>query len=131
MLRITVLLCVVMLFGCGQIYSAEQYEMLARSLLLAGNNLRLKRVIERAQAGEDITIATIGGSITEGAGTSKYADCYASRFAKGFSQRYGSGNGSNVHFVNAGVQLTIVASFTAFAGNHFGASLHFFNVKRL
>ena len=114
MLRITVLLCIVMLFGCGIATSESSYfghdagkawynEMLARSLLLAGNNLRLKRVIERAQAGEDITIATIGGSITEGAGASKYADCYASRFAKGFSQRYGSGNGSNVHFVNAGV----------------------------
>ena len=76
MLRITVLLCVVMLFGCGIAISESSYfghdagkawynEMLARSLLLAGNNLRLKRVIERAQAGEDITIATIGGSITE------------------------------------------------------------------
>ena len=33
-----------------------------------GNNVRLKKVIERAQAGEPVTIGLIGGSITEGAG---------------------------------------------------------------
>ncbi|MBO4378324.1 MAG: SGNH/GDSL hydrolase family protein [Clostridia bacterium] len=113
-LRIVSLLCAAMLLGGGTAMSESNYfgqdagkawydEMLARALLLTGNNLRLLQMIERARAGEDITIATIGGSITEGAGASKYADCYASRFAKGFAQRYGAGDGSNVHFINAGV----------------------------
>ena len=113
-LRIAALLCTVRLFECSVAMSESNYfgrdagkpwydEMLARALLLAGNNQRLIRVIERAQAGEDITIATIGGSITEGAGASQYADCYASRFVQGFSQRYGAGSESNVHFINAGV----------------------------
>ena len=113
-IRIAALLCTVMLLGGGAAMSESSYfshdagkawydEMLARALLLTGNNLRLLQVIERTQAGEDITIATIGGSITEGAGASKYAECYASRFVKGFAMRYGTGDGSNVHFINAGV----------------------------
>ena len=43
-------------------------EMLEKGILAPGNNYRLKKVIERAQAGEEITVDTIGGSITEGAG---------------------------------------------------------------
>ena len=43
-------------------------EALAAAQVSLGNNRRLRRVIERARAGEDITIAAIGGSITEGAG---------------------------------------------------------------
>ena len=68
-----------------------------------GNNLRLKQVIRRAQAGETVTIAFIGGSITEGAGAAQYKECYAYRVFQGFKERYGAGDGSNVHSVNAGV----------------------------
>ncbi len=76
-------------------------DMMAAAQLSLGNNVRLKKVIERAQAGETITIATIGGSITEGAGASRYTECWASRLAIGFRARWGTGN--NVKFVNAGV----------------------------
>ena len=68
-----------------------------------GNNLRLKRLIERAQSGETITLATIGGSITEGAGAATYEECWASRLWKRFGAAYGVNNGANVEFVNAGV----------------------------
>ncbi len=78
-------------------------EMLQASQLSLGNNSRLLRVIERARAGEKITVATIGGSITEGAGASRYGECYASRVWQGFAELYGAGDGSNVSFVNAGV----------------------------
>ena len=78
-------------------------DMLAQGQMSLGNNLRLKRVIERAQAGEEITVALIGGSITEGAGAAKYEECYAYRFAQGFAQRYGVNGGANVRFINAGV----------------------------
>lgn len=78
-------------------------DMLAQGQMALGNNLRLKRVIEHAKAGEEITVALIGGSITEGAGASQYEQCYACRFAQGFAQRYGAGDGANVHFINAGV----------------------------
>ena len=83
---------------------AEWYEdMLKDGMMNLGNNRRLKDVIRRAQAGEEITVAAIGGSVTEGAGAKVYSECYASRFAQGFAARYGTGDGSNVRFVNAGV----------------------------
>ena len=68
-----------------------------------GNNARLKNVIERARNGEHITIGTIGGSITEGAGAGNYSECWASRLAVRFGNAFGTNNGSNVHLVNAGV----------------------------
>lgn len=77
--------------------------MLTNAQLSLGNNYRLLKLIERSRAGENITVTTIGGSITEGAGASVYAECWANRFAEGFRALYGAGDGSNVHFVNAGV----------------------------
>lgn len=68
-----------------------------------GNNLRLKNVIARAQAGEAVTVALIGGSITEGAGAAQYKECYAYRVMLGLRERFGVGDGANVHLVNAGV----------------------------
>ena len=50
-------------------------EALKASEMRLGNNVRLQKVIERAQAGEFITIGTMGGSITEGAGASNYKEC--------------------------------------------------------
>lgn len=77
-------------------------EMIQRSLMQLGNTARLKKVIQRAQAGEDVTIAFIGGSITQGAGavpihTKSYAYRTYEEFAKCF------GTGENVHFIKAGV----------------------------
>lgn len=77
--------------------------MLQDAQVSLGSNLRLKKVIERARAGEEITIAAIGGSITEGAGAKRPAECYVSRFAEGFRARYGADGGANVHLINAGV----------------------------
>lgn len=78
-------------------------DMLDKAVLNVGSGVRMREVIARAQSGENITIATIGGSITEGAGATRYRECYAYRIYEGFKQRYGAGDGSNVHFVNAGV----------------------------
>jgi hypothetical protein len=81
-------------------------KMIEDSLMSDGNNARLLRVIEKARSGEDVYIATIGGSITEGAGTSDYKDCYAASFAAAFAEEFGKDGGSNVHFVNAGLSGT-------------------------
>lgn len=85
--------------------AGEQWyqDMLRDGEMNLGSNLRLKNVIRRAQAGEEITVALIGGSITEGAGASEYKECYAVRFAQGFGKTYGVDGGKNVHLVNAGV----------------------------
>jgi hypothetical protein len=44
------------------------HNMIAKSLLSKGNNKRLKAAMEKAERGDDVTIAYIGGSITQGTG---------------------------------------------------------------
>ncbi len=78
-------------------------DMVDRSLLSVGNNARMKAVMEKASAGEDVTIAYIGGSITEGynAGTT---EIYAKLSYEYFAETYGTGD--NVSYVNAGLSGT-------------------------
>ena len=84
--------------------SPEYRAMIDRSLLHRGNVKRLKQAMERAAAGEDVTIAYIGGSITQGAGAKPIGTMsYAYQSYTMFKERYGAGDGSNVHFVKAGV----------------------------
>ena len=105
-LMVLMLLCVSTAWGEEKktMFDEEWYrQALQDSVMSVGNNARLKKVIERAQNGEVITLATIGGSITEGAGASSYQECWASRFHIRFKTAYGAEDGSNVCFVNAGV----------------------------
>lgn len=86
---------------------AELYqEAIEKSLLETGNNYRLKRVLEKARAGEDIYVCALGGSVTEGALAKTNDDGYAYLFAKEFKSNYCPGDGSNFHFVNAGLSGT-------------------------
>lgn len=78
--------------------------MVADSLLSTGNNAKIKAVMKKARAGEDVTLAYIGGSVTEGAGAAPNAKCYAQLSCEKFAQTYGTGE--NVHFVNAGMSGT-------------------------
>lgn len=48
--------------------SADYRAMLEKSLMQAGNPARLQRAIDRARQGEEVTVAFIGGSITQGQG---------------------------------------------------------------
>ncbi|MBR2660299.1 MAG: SGNH/GDSL hydrolase family protein [Clostridia bacterium] len=85
-------------------FEQEWYlQALKDSVMSAGNNARLKKVIERAANGEEITLATIGGSITEGAGAASYRECWAARFRVRFGTAFGADKGANVNLVNAGV----------------------------
>lgn len=105
-LMVLMLLCVSIAWGEEKktMFDEEWYrQALQDSVMSVGNNARLKKVIERAQSGEVITLATIGGSITEGAGASSYQECWASRFHIRFKTAYGAEDGGNVCFVNAGV----------------------------
>ena len=57
---------------------SEYQEMLRKSLMQTGNNHRIKRTVEKARRGEDVTVAFIGGSITQGAGAIPINNqCYA------------------------------------------------------
>ncbi len=67
-----------------------------------GNTARLREKIAAAQRGEDVTVAYIGGSITEGVGMSE--TCYAKRSYNYFAETFGTGN--NVSYINAGMSGT-------------------------
>lgn len=86
-------------FACG-----AYQEMLRKSLVQTGNNARLKSAIERAKRGEDITIAFIGGSITQGAGAVPInTKCYTWKTFEGLCSLAGKGVDENIHYVKAGV----------------------------
>lgn len=86
-------------------FESEEYKtMIAKSLLSRGNNRRLKAAIEKAQKGEDVTIAYIGGSITQGAGAKPvHEGNYAYKSFLKFKEMFVKDGGENVHFVKAGV----------------------------
>ncbi len=86
-------------------FGSDEYKtMIARSCMNTGNLFRMKRAIAKAKAGEDVTVAYIGGSITQGAGAKPIGtNSYAYRSYEMFKQRFGKGDGSNVHFIKAGV----------------------------
>lgn len=98
--------------GCGQseqpevTISAELKEtLLTDSLVQTGNTYRLHRVFEKAQAGKEITISYVGGSITEGFEVGARApECFASLTAAEFQTNYC--NGGTVNCRNYGFSGT-------------------------
>lgn len=79
-------------------------DMIADSVVSLGNPYRLKKAIEKARSGEDVTIAFIGGSITQGAGAIPInVNCYAYKTYLGFKTIVGTDNTDNIHYVKAGV----------------------------
>jgi hypothetical protein len=86
-------------------FDSEEYQkMITKSLLSKGNNKRLKAAIEKAERGEEVTIAYIGGSITQGAGAKPInTNCYAYKSYLKFKEMFGKDGGNNIHFVKAGV----------------------------
>ena len=84
-------------------FTSEAYqEMIARSLMQMGDTGRVRRAIKKAQNGESVTIAYIGGSITQGAGATPInSECYAYKSYKDFARV--CGGEENVRFVKAGV----------------------------
>lgn len=86
-------------------FTSDAYHtMIARSCMQTGNLYRMKKAIAKAKKGEDVTIAYIGGSITQGAGAKPIGtNSYAYLSYEAFKKRFGKGDGNNVHFVKAGV----------------------------
>lgn len=75
-----------------------------KSIVQMGNTKRLKGAIERAKAGEDVTIAFIGGSITQGAGAVPInTQCYAYKTFEGLCALANKGTEENIHYIKAGV----------------------------
>lgn len=110
-LRLTAALAAgAVLTGCGAPKEPETPEefraaMIGRSVVSTGNTARLNAVFDRAANGEDITIAYVGGSITEGyAAGSRSPQCYASVSAAAFAEAYC--NGGTVTCQNNGLSGT-------------------------
>lgn len=86
-------------------FSSISYkEMISNSLMHMGNTARINRVYQRAKEGKDVTLAFIGGSITQGAGAIPInKECYARKIFEGFCDSLNVSYDSNVHYVKAGV----------------------------
>lgn len=86
-------------------FESDAYQaLLTKSLVTSGNNYRLKSAIEKAKRGEDVTIAYIGGSITQGAGAKPInTESYAYRSYLQFKQMFGRDGGDHIHLIKAGV----------------------------
>lgn len=76
--------------------------MIANSRYNVGNQVRLANVIKKLQAGGDVTVAYLGGSITQG--TSAGNDlCYARLTTNWLKEKFPS---AKINYVNAGIGAT-------------------------
>ena len=82
--------------------SDEYCSMISHSLMNMGNVYRIRKAIEKTRAGKEVTLAYIGGSITQGAGATPInTECYAYKSYQLFQRRFSAKN--NVKFIKAGV----------------------------
>lgn len=77
--------------------------MIRRAVVSEGNTARLADAMKRAQAGEKITIGTIGGSITQGTAASTTDERYANRALQWWAKAFPK---AQLDFVNAGIGAT-------------------------
>lgn len=86
-------------------FTSQKYsKMIEKSLMNKGNCSRIKKALAKAREGKDVTVAYIGGSITQGAGAVPInTQCYAYKSFKGFCDIAGKGYEENIHYVKAGI----------------------------
>lgn len=101
--------CAATLLAASGAFGFDNQALIPQSLVNLGDLSRLQRVMAKAQQGEKITVAVIGGSITQGAKASKpelrYGNLVADWWKKTFPK-------AEITFVNAGIGAT---------GSNFGA----------
>lgn len=78
-------------------------EIIEKSLVNKGDILRILKLFEKARCGQDITIAFLGGSITQGCNSTVYEKCYVELVSKWFEEKF---NNVKVEHINAGVGAT-------------------------
>ncbi len=78
-------------------------KMIERSLISTGNTERIQKAITKAKNGEEVTLAYLGGSITQGVGaTPDNKTCYAALSAKLFAEKFAEDE-NNQHPSRCGV----------------------------
>ena len=87
------------------VFDSKEYKaIIDKSVLNVGNNARIKKALAKARAGEKVTVAFIGGSITQGAGAVPInTECYAYKTFEGFCEIAGCPVDGNVQYIKAGV----------------------------
>ena len=93
--------------ACAQAVDSKTVQ--PQSLASTGDHSRVWQVMAKAQRGEKVTVAVIGGSITQGAMASKPENQYGSLVAAWWRAAFPS---AQIAFVNAGIGAT---------GSNFGA----------
>lgn len=78
-------------------------QMLEASVLSTGTNGRLEKVLEKMKNGENVSIAFIGGSVTEGALAASYEESYADCFVAELHEKYPD---AELTYINAGLSGT-------------------------
>ncbi len=78
-------------------------DMVNRSFVQYGNTYRLEQKLNKAREGEKLTVAYLGGSITEGVGGTPDT-CYAKLSFDALAEKLGASD--NMEYVNAGVSGT-------------------------
>lgn len=78
-------------------------DMFKKSLVNKGDVSRISKLIDKAEKGEDITVAFLGGSITQGCNSTVYEKCYVELTYNWFKEKF---KNVNVKHINAGVGAT-------------------------
>lgn len=103
---LSLLLSGALLTGAMAEESVFTQQMVERSLYAVGNTQRLHRAIEKAQAGEKVSLVYLGGSITEGAlAVPQVTNCYAYRSAQLFAEKF-MPDPAQLEYHNAGISGT-------------------------
>ncbi len=101
--------CAALALAATAIQAFDNAALFSQSLVSTGDLSRVRQVMAKAQRGERVTVAVIGGSITQGAKATKpelrYGNLMADWWRKAFPK-------AEIAFVNAGVGAT---------GSNFGA----------
>lgn len=95
-------------FGCNfdakaiSLSEKERSVLYNQSIVSRGNNYRLKSVLGKIARGEEVRVAAIGGSITEGEGAGDFKDGYAYQFFRQL-KNFSPDGGKNLYFNGAGL----------------------------
>lgn len=85
--------------------SSEPYhEMIQNSLIQYGNYHKIKEIVDRIKRNDPVSIAFIGGSITQGAGAVPSSkNCYAYRTFCGIRDAFTNDSADHIEFIKAGI----------------------------